>query len=62
MKILLILTALALPFIPNESNANEAYIGLKTYHFDRGGRDCPDAHARVAGDGTRRGGCGLGYS
>ena len=40
MKLLLILAALALPFIPQHSNADEAFIGLKTYHFDRGGRDC----------------------
>lgn len=40
MKLILILACLALPFIPQTSNAYEAYLGLKTYHFDRGGRDC----------------------
>jgi hypothetical protein len=40
MKLILILAILALPFIPQQSNADEAYLGLKTYHFDRGGRDC----------------------
>ena len=40
MKLILILAALALPFIPHPANSAEAYLGLKTYHFDRGGRDC----------------------
>ncbi|MBL4800212.1 MAG: hypothetical protein JKY50_22680 [Oleispira sp.] len=40
MKLILILACLAPPFIPQQSHAYEAYLGLKTYHFDRGGRDC----------------------
>ncbi|MBL4632123.1 MAG: hypothetical protein JKY14_13590 [Paraglaciecola sp.] len=48
MKLLLILTALALPFISNQSNSYEAYIGLKTYHFNRGGRDCLNEEHHLA--------------
>jgi hypothetical protein len=40
MKLILILAILALPFIPQHSNADEAYLGLKTYHFERNGRSC----------------------
>ena len=35
----------------NSAHANEAYIGLKTYHFERGGRNClNETHNLVAYD------------
>lgn len=40
MRAITILSIIALLIVSHPSNADEVYLGLKTYHFDRGGRDC----------------------
>lgn len=48
MKYLILAAALSLPFIPQQATADEAYLGLKTYHFDRGGSDCLNEEHHLA--------------
>lgn len=53
MKVLIILSLLVMPFY---SEADEMYLGLKTYHFERDGRDClNETHDLVAYRWTKYG-------
>jgi len=49
MQFLTMLAIVALLVVPDFSEADEMYLGLRTYHFDRGGRDCiNETHDLVA--------------
>lgn len=49
MRVMMLLFVIALLIVPNCSEADEMYLGLKTYHFQRGGRDClQETHDLIA--------------